>query len=161
MIKAVFNKNINVQLSSEEFSGFHVESINIDQKSMSLRLNGNKYHCRILKKYPEDNTYFVKVNGKLIALEKKYHYDDAVSKISKYTKSDQKVNQLLSPMPGLILEIQTTVGSEVKKDEPLMILEAMKMENVLCSPVDGIIEEIVVTPKQTVEKNSVLIKFKA
>ena len=42
-----------------------------------------------------------------------------------------------------------------------MILEAMKMENVLCSPVDGIIEEIVVTPKQTVEKNSVLIKFKA
>ena len=161
MIKAVFNNNINVQLSSEEFSGFHVESINIDQKSMSLRLNGNKYHCRILKKYPEDNTYFVKVNGKLIALEKKYHYDDAVSKISKYTKSDQKVNQLLSPMPGLILEIQTTVGSEVKKDEPLMILEAMKMENVLCSPVDGIIEEIVVTPKQTVEKNSVLIKFKA
>lgn len=161
MIKAVFNKNINVQLSSEEFSDFLVESINIDEKSVSLRVNGNKYHCRILKKYPEDNTYFIKVNGKLIALEKKYHYDDAVSKISKYTKSDQKVNQLLSPMPGLILEIQTTVGSEVKKDEPLMILEAMKMENVLCSPVDGIIEEIVVTPKQTVEKNSVLIKFKA
>ena len=48
-------------------------------------------------------------------------------------------------MPGLILEIQTTVGSEVKKDEPLMILEVMKMENVLCSPVDGIIEKIVVT----------------
>ena len=161
MIKAVFNKNINVQLSSEELSDFHAESLNIDEKSVSLRVNGNKYHCRILKKYPKDNTYFIKVNGKLIALEKKYHYDDAVSKISKYTKSDQKVNQLLSPMPGLILEIQTTVGSEVKKDEPLMILEAMKMENVLCSPVDGIIEEIVVTPKQTVEKNSVLIKFKA
>ena len=161
MIKAVFNNNINVQLSSEEFSYFHVESINIDEKSVSLRVNGNKYHCRILKKYPENNTYFIKVNGKLIALEKKYHYDDAVSKISKYTKSDQKVKQLLSPMPGLILEIQTAVGSEVKKDEPLMILEAMKMENVLCSPVDGIIEEIVVTPKQTVEKNSVLIKFKA
>ena len=102
------------------------------------------------KKYPEDNTYFIKVNGKLIALEK-HHYDEAVSKISKYTKSDQKINKLLSPMPGLILEIQTTV-EVVKKDDPLMILEAMKMENVLCSPVDGVIEEIVVTPKQTVEK---------
>ena len=62
MIKAVFNKNINVQLSSEEFSDFHVESINIDEKSVSLRANGNKYHCRILKKYPEDNTYFIKVS---------------------------------------------------------------------------------------------------
>ena len=61
MIKAVFNKNINVQLSSEELSGFHVESINVDEKSVSLRINGNKYQCRILKKHPEDNTYFIKV----------------------------------------------------------------------------------------------------
>ena len=62
-------------------------------------------------------------------------------------------------MPGLILEIQTEAGKKVKKDEPLIILEAMKMENVLCSPVDGIIKEILVNTKQTVEKNSVLIKF--
>ena len=38
MIKAVFNKNINVQLSSEEFSDFHVESINIDEKSIKLKI---------------------------------------------------------------------------------------------------------------------------
>ena len=51
------------------------------------------------------------------------------------------------------------LGKKVKKNEPLIILEAMKMENVLCSPVDGIIKGILVNTKQTVEKNSVLIKF--
>ena len=51
------------------------------------------------------------------------------------------------------------MGQKVKKDEPLIILEAMKMENVLCSPVDGVIKEILVNTKQTVEKNTVLIKF--
>ena len=53
MIKAVFTKIINVQLSSEELSGFHVESINVDEKSVSLRINGNKYqYMQNLKKTP-------------------------------------------------------------------------------------------------------------
>ena len=42
MIKAVFNKNINIQLSPEELSGFHIESIDVDEQSVSLRINGNK-----------------------------------------------------------------------------------------------------------------------
>ena len=50
-------------------------------------------------------------------------------------------------------------GDEVKQDQPLIILEAMKMENVLASPVDGKIKEIKISPKQTVEKNSLLITF--
>ena len=41
----------------------------------------------------------------------------------------------------------------------MIVLEAMKMENILSSTVDGIIKEINVNPQQTVEKNNVLIKF--
>ena len=62
-------------------------------------------------------------------------------------------------MPGLILEICVKEGDEVKKDQSLIILEAMKMENVLASPIDGKIKEIKISPKQTVEKNSLLITF--
>jgi biotin carboxyl carrier protein len=62
-------------------------------------------------------------------------------------------------MPGLILEISVSVGESIKKDQPLIILEAMKMENVLTSPVDGKVAEIMVKPQQTVEKNNILITF--
>ena len=67
------------------------------------------------KKYPEDNTYFIKVNGKLIALEKKHHYDEAVSKISKYTKSDQKINKLLSQCQDLYWRFKLLLEVKLKK----------------------------------------------
>ena len=159
MIKAIYNKTIHLELSQDSISNMEIEKIDMEHNSVNLKIGNNKYHCKLLKKYPEENTYFVKVNGKLIELEKKHHYSEAISKISKYTNNDQKINKLVSPMPGLILEIQTKMGQKVKKDEPLIILEAMKMENVLCSPVDGVIKEILVNTKQTVEKNTVLIKF--
>ena len=71
----------------------------------------------------------------------------------------QKVNDVKAPMPGLILEIKVQPGQEVKKGDPIMILEAMKMENILKSPGDGIVREIKVVEKQNVEKNQILILF--
>ena len=62
-------------------------------------------------------------------------------------------------MPGLILEILVTKSVTVKKGDPIIILEAMKMENILTSPIDGVIKNIEVKAQQTVEKNNVLISF--
>jgi biotin carboxyl carrier protein len=62
-------------------------------------------------------------------------------------------------MPGLILEIHVQTGQEVNEDDPLLILEAMKMENVITSPRDGIIKSITVKKGETVDKNQLLIEF--
>ena len=62
-------------------------------------------------------------------------------------------------MPGLILDIHVKEGQEVKEDDALLILEAMKMENVLTSPRDGIIKSISVSKNDTVDKNQLLIEF--
>ena len=64
-------------------------------------------------------------------------------------------------MPGLILEILVTKSVIVKKGDPIIILEAMKMENILTSPKDGVIKNIEVKTQQTVEKNNVLIRFES
>ena len=62
-------------------------------------------------------------------------------------------------MPGLILELLVQKGDIIKKGDSMIVLEAMKMENILYSTVDGIINDINVKPQQTVEKNNILIKF--
>jgi biotin carboxyl carrier protein len=62
-------------------------------------------------------------------------------------------------MPGLILDINVKIGQKVKEDDPLLILEAMKMENVLTSPRDGIIKSISVSKGDAVNKNQLLIEF--
>ena len=67
---------------------------------------------------------------------------------------------VLSPITGKLLDRKVEDGDKVRKDDVIIILEAMKMENILSSPVDGIVKEIKVNPQQTVEKNNILIKFK-
>ncbi len=62
-------------------------------------------------------------------------------------------------MPGLLLDIKVQEGQEVQKGEILLILEAMKMENVIKAPTDARIKHIKVQKGQTVEKNQLLIEF--
>jgi biotin carboxyl carrier protein len=62
-------------------------------------------------------------------------------------------------MPGLIISISTSAGDEVQKGDVLLILEAMKMENVIKSPRGGKIKKVNVALRQPVEKNQVIIEF--
>ncbi len=66
---------------------------------------------------------------------------------------------LKAPMPGKILDILVTDGETVTKDQPLVILEAMKMENELKSPVDGTISSISVEVGQSLEKNTIILEI--
>ena len=62
-------------------------------------------------------------------------------------------------MPGLVLSIKVAAEQVVNKGDALLILEAMKMENVIKSPIDGVIKQVVVSEKQAVDKNQPLILF--
>ncbi|KAF0153380.1 MAG: pycB [Ignavibacteria bacterium] len=65
--------------------------------------------------------------------------------------------EVKAPMPGLLIKIKKTVGDFVELGEPILVLEAMKMENDLHSPSSGIIKEIHFQEGQTVEKGSVIL----
>ncbi|MCC6475990.1 acetyl-CoA carboxylase biotin carboxyl carrier protein subunit [bacterium] len=60
-------------------------------------------------------------------------------------------------MPGLVVRILVGVEQEVKRNDPVLILEAMKMENELRAPADGVVKEIRTSEKSSVEKGDVLI----
>jgi len=60
-------------------------------------------------------------------------------------------------MPGTVAEILVKVGDQVKADDELLILEAMKMENPIVAPADGKVAEIKVAESDKVEANQVLI----
>ncbi|HKK78307.1 MAG TPA: biotin/lipoyl-containing protein, partial [Phaeodactylibacter sp.] len=62
-------------------------------------------------------------------------------------------------MPGMVLEVSVKAGEEVSEGTPLLILEAMKMENVIKSPGDGVIKAINVTKGEAVDKNYLLVEM--
>jgi biotin carboxyl carrier protein len=64
---------------------------------------------------------------------------------------------VVAPMPGTIAEIIVEVGDQVKADEELIILEAMKMENPVVAPSDGVVKEIKVEEEDKVDTSQVLI----
>lgn len=65
--------------------------------------------------------------------------------------------EILAPMPGKIAKIMVKVGDAVAKDDELVILEAMKMENPIYAITDGAIKEIKVKVGDMVEADQTLV----
>lgn len=62
-----------------------------------------------------------------------------------------------APMPGTILRILVAAGEQVTENQPLLILEAMKMENEVVAKQAGVVQEIFVQPGTTVNAGDALI----
>ncbi|HEX2678356.1 MAG TPA: biotin/lipoyl-containing protein [Polyangiales bacterium] len=69
--------------------------------------------------------------------------------------------EVRAPMAGKVLAISAHAGSTVARGEPLLVLDAMKMENTLGSPLDGVVEEISVKPGDTVLQGALLVSLRA
>ncbi|MER5867605.1 biotin carboxylase N-terminal domain-containing protein [Kitasatospora sp. NPDC002040] len=63
---------------------------------------------------------------------------------------------LLAPMPGTVTRTAATPGDRVTAGQPLLWLEAMKMEHRVCAPADGVLTELRVAPGQQVEPGTLL-----
>ena len=128
-------------------STFHVLHENKAYKTeiTEASFNQKSYHIKI-----NNNTYDVHIFNELDVLIKEMGFEIGATK---------KVKEMKAPMPGLILAVHIKIGQEVKEDDTLLILEAMKMENALTSPRDGIIKSISIVTGQTVNKNELLIEF--
>ena len=66
---------------------------------------------------------------------------------------------LRAPMPGLVVRVQVEPGQQVAAGAPLVVLEAMKMENQLRAPAQGVVSAVLVTPGDAVEKGRALVEF--
>ncbi|CAM3783472.1 acetyl-CoA carboxylase biotin carboxyl carrier protein subunit [Flavobacterium branchiophilum] len=132
---------------SVQANQFHVLHHNTPFKAeiVSTDFNRKSYTVKV-----NNNTYTVAIANELDVLIKKMGFEVGTSK---------QVNAIKAPMPGLILEISVVVGQEVKENDNLLILGAMKMENSFLSPRDGIIKSIAVNTGDAVDKGQLLIEF--
>ena len=65
--------------------------------------------------------------------------------------------ELRAPMPGLLVKLLAQVGDAIEANQPIAVLQAMKMENELSLPRAGTVTELLVEAGQTVEQNQVLV----
>ena len=75
----------------------------------------------------------------------------------KWEKSNDK--HVLSYIPGTILKVLISEGDRVDKEQPILLLEAMKMENTVFAPITGKIKKINIKPGDRVPKGFLMIEF--
>ena len=138
------------------------ERIELDQRMLADRsihiIKDHRSHKIHLVDYDsEEKTVSLLINNKAITVHIKDKMDLLLEKMGIDITASTKGGKVKSPMPGLVIEIKVEKDQAVQKGDTLLILEAMKMENVIKAPADGTISAIHITQGQAVEKNEVLI----
>jgi len=145
----VLVNGVPVQLDVKDVSEGHFHFL-LDNKSYSAEL------VKIDYKLKEAT---IKVNGKEYHTIFKDEKDDLLNLLGIETNVSNASLDLRAPMPGLVLDILVKPGDHIKKGDPLLILEAMKMENLIKSSADYIIKAVEIAKGDKVEKNQVLLHF--
>ena len=167
-VTAKINNNASVEFSPEgktalngniSSAKFEIEIIQQHDKELLISRDGKKYIARLLAIDSENKTITIKIDGDRFEVKLTDEYDVLLQSLGMDAASTKKVNELKAPMPGVVVDIVVSVGDSVVKDDPLVVLEAMKMENMLKSPTDGVIKSVNINKGDTVEKNRVLVNF--
>jgi biotin carboxyl carrier protein len=166
MIHATVNNaaTYDIQADKSGFIGeingqeFRIDALR-DGNKFHILWNGRSYNAELLSMDMTSKTIVIKVGKTEYPVVLKDRFDDLLRSLGMEGAGTPKVSEVKAPMPGMVLNIMVEDGQEVEKDQPLIILEAMKMENVIKSPIQGIIRKVEVSKGIAVEKNTILISF--
>lgn len=138
---------------------FDGDIANISSGRFHVIWQNRSFNIEILEQNPTEKTAHLLINGQHYFTSAKDNLDMLLEGMGMQAGATQKVNHVKAPMPGLIQSISVSEGDEISKGDNLLVLVAMKMENVIKSSGSGIIKTLKVSPGQIVEKNQVLLEF--
>lgn len=130
-----------------------VQLVSATAKAVVLRTDGVDHHFSVRRYDPSDSDVYVdSARGPvhLIALPR---FPEPGSTVEK--------GSLVAPMPGNVIRLGAAIGDTVTAGQPLIWLEAMKMEHTITAPVDGVLAELDVKTGQQVEVGAVLARVEA
>lgn len=162
-IEDAFNAEIIQQLGNLEY----LIKINDKEKNLKILTMSShgiefvldqKYHN---VKYLDNTTSQMKivVNGVPITVNMHQNLNEIVFKNSGDSGTGESQLNLHSQIPGKVIKISVSEGSEVKKDDVICVLESMKMQVSVKSHKDGIVKKIKVKEGSTVAKNDIIAEI--
>jgi len=124
-----------------------------------ILLNGKNYQAEVLSAAWDEKSFRIKLDSAVYEVNLMDEFDDLLKKLGMISVHETSIKSVKAPMPGMILKVSVKDGIKVEKGDPLVILKAMKMENIIKSPGRALIQKVLVKEGQAVEKNQDLILF--
>jgi 3-methylcrotonyl-CoA carboxylase alpha subunit len=115
--------------------------------SLTVALDGIRGRATVLEHGAETGVFLAGDNWRLAEIDP----------LAAREGDDPGADRLTAPMPGRVTQLLVEAGDTVRRGEPLMIIEAMKMEHTVAAPVDGTVEAVRFTVGDLVEEGSELI----
>lgn len=151
------NDKHEFSLSEDDLKGLDI--VKTADDTYHIIHNHQSVFLRLLKSDSSSGLYQMEIDGALYDVTLEKPLDLFIKDMGFSAGEGALVDRVVAPMPGLLLDVYVKEGQEVEKDEPLFVLEAMKMENVILSPRKGVVSGIMQEKGQTVDKGTELISF--
>ena len=145
-------------------------TIRIGKRDYEVKLKADeKYGTYILwknRKYPVEivsssqNKYEILFNDISYTFTVETPFSLQRMKVLNSKKGKVEKEFIKAPMPGKIIDVLVREGSNVLRGEPVVILEAMKMQNEILSPVNGVIVKVTARANTNVMKDDLLVEIK-
>jgi 3-methylcrotonyl-CoA carboxylase alpha subunit len=127
----------------------HSPSVHAPGKALQLTIDGQLISAEVVI---QDRRCHVFMHGEHHVLE----WDDPLAHVSDVSVAEGSIR---APMPGRVVALLVQPGARVLKGEPLLVLEAMKMEHTTCAPSDGVCEAFKVALGEQVAEGDELVQF--
>ena len=155
-MKARVNERFDFSFKGEDFDWDCVE---VKNGQFHIIFKGLSLVADVIEANTKEKAFVIRINNNNYSVHLKDQYDELLQSLGMDILNNQKESEIKAPMPGRVLDVLLNIGSSVVKGDGVLVLEAMKMENVIKSPTDGVVKRIAVVKDQAVEKNEVLIEF--
>ena len=132
---------------------------NAEQGTYHLLHNGTGYRCEVTGVNHTTREVHLLINGRPFTARVDGPLQQLVKQLGFATTTARTDTDVTAPMPGLILSIAVGPGDAIEAGTPLLVLEAMKMENVIKATATGTVKAVHVSQGQAVEKRQRLIEL--
>jgi biotin carboxyl carrier protein len=126
---------------------------------ISVLFNNKSYTAIIDNVDRKNKEVTLKINGQVYKTAISEPIDQLLNNMGMNLKAMQKAEPVKAPMPGMVLKVLVTAGQQIVKGDGLVILEAMKMENVLKATASATVKAVKVSERTAVEKGTILIEL--
>jgi biotin carboxyl carrier protein len=136
-----------------------LDIVDMGCQQLHVLRHNQSYKIKILLTDFANKKLTLEVNGNNYEMALADEYDQMVDKMGLLKAKTHKINSIKAPMPGLIIDIMVSAGQHVVAGTPLIVLSAMKMENIITSSGEGIVKSIVVDVNDAVDKGQLIIEM--
>ncbi|MBK7130928.1 MAG: acetyl-CoA carboxylase biotin carboxyl carrier protein subunit [Crocinitomicaceae bacterium] len=131
----------------------------LGENVFSLHLNGQNLILEVLNIQLAEKIMRIRVKHTTYELQFKDDLDLVLDKMGIQRSANIAQKDLRAPMPGKVIDVLAKEGDKLEKGDNILILEAMKMENVLKAENSCVVRKINIKPLENVEKNQVLVEL--